>query len=74
MRSGAAIVGEACPELVTLPRAASVVPTPALEASGAVPIGAPPGVERPIQIQLVVDGRVLAQTVARYVADKRARR
>jgi hypothetical protein len=72
-RAGAALVGEAGPELVTLPRGANVMPIPAVAGlGGALPLD--PGVERPIQVQLVVDGRVLAETVARHVANKRARR
>ena len=69
--AGAAIVGERGPELVTLPRGASVMPTPAVQA-----IGAAPGLEgeQTIITKVYLDRRQIAEAVGRYVADVRARR
>lgn len=71
-RSGAALVGERGPEMVTLPRGASVLPLPAPEA--AVAGAAAGGGDLVVEVPVYLDRKVLAQSVARVTADKLARR
>lgn len=58
--AGSVLVGERGPELLTLPQAARVDPLPATDS-------------RPTIIQLVADGRVLAEVVANHMTDAKAR-
>ena len=68
--AGPALVGERGPEVVSLPRGATVTPIQAgagINASGA--FGA-----ANITTQVVLDRRVVAQAVGQYTSDKIARR
>jgi hypothetical protein len=66
---GTVLVGEAGPELVALPRAASVIPLDhGLAAAGA---GGRPLV---IEVPVMIDRREIARATARVTADKMARR
>lgn len=80
MRSGSYLVGDRGPEVVTLPRGAGVIPNNALSGngSGVKPLFDEPGYindrnKKNQPIQLLLDGRVVAETNARYASDKQAR-
>jgi hypothetical protein len=66
-RGGSAIVGEAGPELVTLPSAARVTPLPAAAAAGV-------GGVFEVRVPVYLDRRQIAEAVGRFTADKMARR
>ena len=70
--TGLAIVGERGPELLTLPGGSRVTPMapPTISMAG---VGGGGG-ERPIVVQSYLDGRLVAESVARRAADKRAAR
>ena len=68
-RTGSVLVGEAGPELLTMPGGATVTPL----AAGGFPGGSPLG-PLVVKTQLVVDRKVLAEAVATHAADKLARR
>lgn len=69
--SGVAMVGERGPELLSLPRGASVFP-----AAEVAPLSAPPSLEPPRQIitKVYLQNRQIAEAVAGYTDDRRARR
>lgn len=67
LRGGAALVGERGPELVSLPRGASVYPTPAI-----APMLGGGGAQTTAHFYL--DRRLVATAVAQDTADQRARR
>jgi len=62
-RSGAALVGERGPEIVTLPRAAQVIPNDAIGAGA-----------QTIVTQVFLDKRQIAEAVGIYASDRIARR
>jgi hypothetical protein len=66
-----AIVGERGPEIVRLPGGANITPNPPVSALN---WGGMNGNDRPIIVQLVVDRKVLAQSVARANQDYASRR
>jgi TP901 family phage tail tape measure protein len=69
-RAGPRVVGEAGPELLSLPAGATVTPLP----RGPLTTMAGGGDGHWQPVQLIVDGRVLAETTARAVRAKQARR
>jgi phage-related protein len=70
-RSGGVVVGERGPELLSLPAGATVAP---LTGTDAVMTAQGGFGELVLTTQVVLDRRVLAQSVGRYTADKLARR
>lgn len=72
--SGMALVGERGPEMVYLPAGARVVPQAVGGLAGAGALGSDGGDTAPIVVQVILDGNVLAQGVARANQRKRARR
>jgi Tape measure protein len=67
INQGSVLVGERGPEVLSLPRGAQIAPlSPAFSMAGGWG-------NRPIQIQLLVDGRVLAEVVARHQTNVNAR-
>ena len=64
--SGLSIVGEQGPELRYLPRSASVIPLNREVVREAVGGG-----ELPIVVQSILDGKLVGQSVARHVAQRR---
>lgn len=68
--AGNALVGERGPELLTLPGGARVTPLP--EPPSFESMSERGGVD--IVVPLYLDGRVVAQSVARYSADRKARK
>jgi len=74
IRAGAALVGEQGPELVSLPRGASVYPTPVVEALGARPSLEAGGGGQTVVTKVYLDKRQIAEAVGTYAADQRARR
>jgi hypothetical protein len=69
--SGAALVGEQGPEIVSLPRGATVWPTPAVQAMGA---NAPGASGQTIVTKVYLDRRQIAEAVGTYASDRIARR
>lgn len=73
VRAGAAVVGERGPEVVSMPRGANVIPLPSVS-----PIGAPPALDagppHTIVTKVYLERRQIAEAVAHYVDDRRARR
>jgi hypothetical protein len=69
--SGAALVGEQGPEIVSLPRGASVWPTPAVNAMANAPGGGP---GQTIVTKVYLDRRQIAEAVGTYASDRIARR
>jgi hypothetical protein len=69
--SGAALVGEQGPEIVSLPRGATVWPTPAVNAMANAP-GASAG--QTIVTKVYLDRRQIAEAVGTYASDRIARR
>jgi TP901 family phage tail tape measure protein len=63
-RTGPYLVGERGPEIVSVPAGSHVTPNAAAGTGELVTV----------PVQLIVDGRVLAETTARVVADRKARR
>jgi hypothetical protein len=70
--SGAALVGEQGPEIVSLPRGATVWPTPAVQAMGANAPGGASG--QTIVTKVYLDRRQIAEAVGTYASDRIARR
>jgi hypothetical protein len=70
--SGAALVGEQGPEIVSLPRGATVWPTPAVQAMGANAPGG--GAGQTIVTKVYLDRRQIAEAVGTYASDRIARR
>jgi hypothetical protein len=70
--SGAALVGEQGPEIVSLPRGATVWPTPAVQAMAANGPGGGPG--QTIVTKVYLDRRQIAEAVGTYASDRIARR
>jgi hypothetical protein len=68
---GAALVGEQGPEIVSLPRGATVWPTPAVQAMGA---NAPGASGQTIVTKVYLDRRQIAEAVGTYASDRIARR
>lgn len=66
---GMARVGENGPELLHLPRGASVIPLPRVPEFAGAPLG-----DRPIHTTVMLDGKVLAQAVQRENDSRLARR
>jgi hypothetical protein len=69
--SGAALVGEQGPEIVSLPRGATVWPTPAVNAMANAPGG---GAGQTIVTKVYLDRRQIAEAVGSYASDRIARR
>ena len=75
LRAGAALVGEQGPEIVSLPRGASVYPTPAIEPlSARPPLDGGPGRSQTVITKVYLDRRQIAQAVGSYASDQQARR
>lgn len=66
-QSGMALVGERGPELLSLPRGASVLPLPSGLPAGLSGVGAGSGGVIEIHNYLTLDGRIAAQSVVRHM-------
>jgi hypothetical protein len=66
-RGGTALVGERGPELVSLPRAATVFPTPSIAVAARRPAAV-------IHTQVYLREREIAEAIGRYTSDRLARR